>query len=193
MNRMVLAAGLSLLASSCTSPGGGLPLLTPEQADRARVPGAGRAYRLSAGDKVSLIVYGEGDLSRTYEVGPDGNIEVPFIGLTRAAGLTVDELSSMVRMQLGNGYLRNPAVAGGIVAYRPFYILGEVNRPGEYSYRTGLTLDGAVALAGGYTYRAHRRFVFIQGEGEDGERRVELAPRLVVRPGDTIRIAERFF
>jgi protein involved in polysaccharide export with SLBB domain len=193
MNRMVVAASLGLLACSCTSPGGDLPLVTAEQVNRASASAAAEVYRLGPGDKVSLVVYGEPDLSRTYEVGSDGNIEVPFIGLTKAAGLSIDELSSMVRMQLGNGYLRNPAVAGGIVAYRPFYIHGEVNRPGEYSYRAGLTLDGAVALAGGYTYRARRGYVFIQAEGEPSERRVEHAPRLVLKPGDTIRIAERFF
>ena len=193
LSRLAVAASLALLAVGCASPHRGLPLVTPEQAGRVRAATSADAYRLAPGDRIALTVYGESDLSRTYEVGPDGTIDVPLIGPVQAADLTIQQLSSAVQTRLADGYLNSPAVAGGIVSYRPFYILGEVNKPGEYPYRVGLTLDGAVSLAGGYTYRAQPRFVFIQGEGDAEEQRVQLAPRLVVKPGDTIRVAERLF
>lgn len=148
---------------------------------------------LGAGDEVALAIFGDTDISRNYKIGPDGTIDLPLVGRVRAAGMAISQLAMAVQQKLADGFMRNPTVAGSIVSYRPFYILGEVNKPGEYSYRSGLTLDGAVALAGGYTYRAQPRWVLIQSENSDTESRVALTPDLVVRPGDTIRIAERFF
>lgn len=150
-------------------------------------------YKLGVDDKVSLIVYGEQDLTKDFQIGPDGMIEVPLIGRMKAAGLTIGELSEAVRTKLADGFLRNPSVAMSIISFRPFYILGEVMKPGEYPYREGLTLAGAVATAGGYSYRAQRKRVFIRHAGSTEEAEIAVNPALAIAPGDTVRVGERYF
>ncbi|MFT3997815.1 MAG: polysaccharide biosynthesis/export family protein, partial [Asticcacaulis sp.] len=119
-------------------------------------------YRLGAGDKVRLIVFGEKDLGGEYVVNGAGTISLPLIGEIKASGLTVTELQQSVAASYASGYLRDPKVNFEVLNFRPFYILGEVNKPGEYPYVTGLTVVNAVARAEGYTYRADKRKVFIK-------------------------------
>lgn len=192
MKRTLALIAVTLSLGGCVSRDMDLPLESAEQLDRVRASNLAD-YRLGPDDQVALTIYGEPDLTKTYRVGPDGAVDVPLVGPVQAAGLTIDAFARSVQARLAAGYLQNPSVAGTIAEYRPFFILGEVNTPGEYPFRPGMTLDGAVALAGGYTYRAHPDFVIIQGENEPVAHRVTISSALAIRPGDTIRVAERFF
>jgi polysaccharide export outer membrane protein len=192
MNRLAIPLSALALLAACTDRGRNLPLQSAASIGRGQATPVDGTYQLGVGDQIAIAVYGEPDLTRTYPINPDGTIEVPLAGTIKAQGMTIAAISALIRDRLADGFLRNPSVTGAIVSYRPFYILGEVNKPGQYPYQTGLTLDGAVALAGGHTYRAQKKYVFIRPE-RGGETRVEVTPDLAVRPGDTIRLAERFF
>ena len=102
-------------------------------------------------------------------------------------------MSAEIRDRLAAGYLRNPSVSIAILTFRPFYILGEVNKPGEYAYRKGLSVAEAVATAQGFSYRARKKYVFVKRAGASEEQKLELRPDLLVMPGDTLRIGERYF
>lgn len=151
-------------------------------------------YRLGSGDKVRVITFGEEGLGGEFYVSASGKIAMPLIGEIPAAGLTTREFQSLVEQALRDqDYLRNPRVSAEVLNYRPFYILGEVNKPGTYPYTNGLTVQNAVATAEGYTYRANQKKVFIKRAGSATEQELPLTAIIEVAPGDTIRIAERFF
>jgi protein involved in polysaccharide export with SLBB domain len=151
------------------------------------------SYRLGAGDKVKITVYGEQDLSGEFLVSSNGRVQFPLIGEIQAAQLTAPEFAKTLTAELGAKYLRNPRVSIEIETYRPFYIIGEVNKPGEYPYESGLSLHGAVALAGGYTYRANDSDVYIRRVGSDAETSMRVTGQIKIYPGDVVRIPERFF
>ena len=150
-------------------------------------------YRLAPDDRLRITVFGEPDLTGPFTVGSDGNLSFPLIGNVKASGLTIGELQAALTSRLGAKYLKNPKVAAELVDYRPFYILGEVNKPGQYPYRSGISVVAAVATAGGFTYRANHKTVAIKHVGRPGEEKVKLGADLLVQPGDTIRVLERFF
>jgi polysaccharide export outer membrane protein len=150
-------------------------------------------YQLGAGDKIRLIIFGEKDLGGEFVVSGAGTVSLPLIGDVKASGLTVTQLQDSIATSLGNGYLKSPRVSVEVLNFRPFYILGEVGKPGMYPYSSGLTVDNAVALGGGFTYRADKRRVFIKRENQAEETEVSLKGAVMVSPGDTIRIAERIF
>ncbi|WP_233353230.1 polysaccharide biosynthesis/export family protein [Henriciella mobilis] len=150
-------------------------------------------YRLSNADRLRVTVFGEPELSGEFVVDGQGFLSLPLIGDVNVEGMTVREFQRLAEERFGDGYLREPRVSAEVVNYRPFYILGEVARPGEYPYTNGLTVMNAIATAEGFTYRANKRFVLIKGAEVDEEIRVELKPTLKVQPGDTIRVVERFF
>ena len=152
-----------------------------------------RNYRLGPNDHVTITVYGEDDLSREYIVSPTGQVSLPLIGDMVAQGRTAEELRDEIEHRLAAGFINNPAVTVSVSTFRNFYILGEVNKPGEYPYESGLTVTQAVAEAAGYTYRAARRYVFVKHEGETIETRVPITAGMLVQPGDTIRLGERYF
>jgi polysaccharide export outer membrane protein len=169
----------------------------PAADDRAAptVPVSDLEYRLAPGDKVRIVVFGEENLSGDYVVTSAGNLSFPLIGNLPAGDKTVETLQTALTAALADGYLKDPRVSIQVVAFRPFYILGEVARPGEYAVSTGLTLQQAVATAAGYTYRANTRKVFIRRASDTAETLVDLresAP-IIIRAGDTIRIPERHF
>jgi len=151
------------------------------------------AYRLGAGDKIRVITFGEESLTGEFQVGGSGKVSLPLVGEVQAAGLTVAEFQKGVETALKDGYLREPRVSVEVLNYRPFYILGEVNKPGEYPYTNGLTVMNAVATAEGFTYRANMKKVFIKRADSEKEEPFPLTSTTPVAPGDTIRIAERFF
>jgi polysaccharide export outer membrane protein len=126
-------------------------------------------------------------------VNDNGALSLPLIGDVPARGLTPTQVAGQIRETLKGGYLLNPQVSIDVLTFRPFYILGEVNKPGEYPYSSGLTVDAAVAMAEGYTYRAQKRKVLIRHAGEELAQKVELTPDLRVRPGDIICIQERYW
>jgi polysaccharide export outer membrane protein len=150
-------------------------------------------YRLGAGDKIRVITFGEEALTGEFFVGGSGKVSLPLIGEVQAAGLSIPEFQKGVENALKDGYLKEPRVSVEVLNYRPFYILGEVNKPGEYPYTNGLTVHKAVATAEGFTYRANTKKVFIKRANSDKEVEAPLTEITVVAPGDTIRIAERFF
>ncbi len=150
-------------------------------------------YRLGAGDKMKITVYGEQDLSGEFLVTANGHVQFPLLGEVQAAQLTAQEFAKALTAELGAKYLRNPRVSIEIQNYRPFYIIGEVNKPGEYVYESGLTLHGAVALAGGYTYRAKESDVYIRRMGSEAETSMRVTGQIKIYPGDVVRVPERFF
>ena len=150
-------------------------------------------YRLGAGDKVRVITFGEEALTGEFFVGGSGKISLPLIGEVQAAGSTVPDLQTEIERTLKQGYLREPRVSVEVLNYRPFYILGEVTRPGEYPYTNGLTVLNAVATANGFTYRANKDKVYIKRADGQEEKAYPLTSMTPVAPGDTVRIGERFF
>ena len=151
------------------------------------------AYRLGSGDKVSVNVFGESELSGEFLVGDDGQVDLPLIGAVQATGQTVNEFQTAVVARYSQGYLKDPKVSISVLNYRPFFITGEVGNGGEYPYKAGLTIQDAVAIAGGYTYRANTGKAFVRRAGADQEVPVELTQRVTLNPGDIVRIPERFF
>lgn len=150
-------------------------------------------YRLGSGDQIRIIVFGEEELSGEFVVDGSGYISLPLIGEVLARGKTIREFQRSMEASLREGYLNDPRVSAEVLNFRPFYILGEVEESGEYPYSDGLTVLNAVATAGGFTYRANTRFVFIKRAGAANEVQYPLTATTPVQPGDTIRIAERFF
>nr|WP_303649608.1 polysaccharide biosynthesis/export family protein [Asticcacaulis machinosus] len=150
-------------------------------------------YIMGADDKIRVIVFGEPDLSGEFVVNGQGTVALPLIGEVKAAGLTVTQLQEQYASVLREGYLKDPRVSIEVLTFRPFYVLGEVSLPGEYPYVNGMTVMNAVARAQGFTYRANKKKVFIKSATTEQERAVELTSTLTVQPGDTIRVAERYF
>ena len=151
-----------------------------------------RNYRLGTGDEIRVSVFGEPELSGEVRVDGRGEVTLPLVGAIEAEALTSAALAEAIATALQDGYLRDPRVTVEVTAYRPYFILGEVAKPGTYPYQDGLTVLNAVATAEGFTYRANERVVFIIRDGEKEERRFVLDSNTPVRPGDTIRIGERF-
>lgn len=150
-------------------------------------------YRLGTADKVRIIVFNEPTLSGEFTVSDNGALSLPLIGDINAQGRSPREVVIDIQAKLADGYLREPRVSMDVLTYRPFYILGEVTKPGEYSYSTGLTAMNAVAQAQGFTYRANKKKIFLKRSGESTEQEIRLTPSLEIRPGDTLRIGERYF
>ncbi len=151
-----------------------------------------QSYQLGAGDKVRLNVFGEPDLSGDFDIDGSGYIRLPLIGQLKAAGLTIHGFEEEFITALKDGYVKDPKVSVEVVNYRPFYIIGEVQKPGQYSYVDGMNALNAIALAGGYTAKADKSEVYIQRNGKE-ETEFPSNERTNVRPGDVVRIPERFF
>jgi len=181
----VLAIAIACLLAACASGNaapGTVSYTAPE-------------YRLAAGDELRITVFGEEALSKDYTISSTGALAFPLIGDIDASGKTISELRQALTATLGNGYINDPRVNIEVLNYRPYYILGEVTRPGQFPYSNGLTVVQAVALAGGYTYRADESHVFIMRDGAQKEESYELREgrKVYVSPGDTIRVGERYF
>jgi protein involved in polysaccharide export with SLBB domain len=182
--------GLCLLVAGC----GGTTAqpASPAELDALKTA-ATAAPILTAGEKINIIVYGEASLTGDYLIDPSGYVSLPLAGTVKAAGLTPDQLERNLEKQFGSKYLTNPKVTVEVVEFRPFYILGEVEKPGAYPYAGGLTVLSAVAIAGGTTYRAKTSEVLIQHLGEDHMREYQLTEPIPILPGDIIQIPRRYF
>lgn len=146
-------------------------------------------YRLGTGDKLRITVFNEADLSGEFTIDGQGYVRLPLIGQVPAAGLTSFGLESRIGEKLaGGGYLVNPRVAVEVTTYRPFYILGEVAKPGEYPYVNGMSVPNAIALAGGYTDRAVTSTIYIRRQGENDEQALEADETTPIHPGDVVRV-----
>lgn len=184
------AVSWAVLASAQVVP----PVATP--AATAGITAAGSEdYKLGVSDKVRIIVFNEPTLSGEFYVNANGSLSLPLIGDVSAQGQTGSEVAQVIQEKLADGYIKEPKVSIDVLTFRPFYILGEVNKPGEYPYSSGLTVLNAVATAQGFTYRANKRSVFIKhpGMAESEMQKQKLTADLAVRPGDTVRIGERHF
>jgi polysaccharide export outer membrane protein len=150
-------------------------------------------YKLDSGDKLRVVVFGQEGISNSYAVDAAGNITMPLINLVSARGLTTQQLSAAIAAKLRQGYIREPHVAVEVETYRPFFILGEVTFPGQYPYVANMTVETAVAIAGGFSARAKRDAVNLSRPygGQIARGTAPLATP--VRPGDTITVAERWF
>lgn len=150
-------------------------------------------YRLGPNDRVRITVFGEDRLSGEFVLDGEGLVSLPLIGTIRARNATTDELSQAVRDALAGRFILNPRVAVEVTSYRPFFILGEVNEPGEYPFSSGLTVLGAVALAKGFTVRANEGVAEISRVGSTRAFRARITPSTAVNPGDVITIPQRWF
>jgi protein involved in polysaccharide export with SLBB domain len=146
-------------------------------------------YRLGTGDKLRITVFNETDLSGDFQIDGQGFVRLPLIGQTPAAGLTSYGLETRIAASLRDGgYLVNPRVAVEVTTYRPFYIIGEVSKPGEYPYVNAMSVPNAIALAGGYTDRAVMSTIYVRHQGEREEHEMSADETTRIRPGDVVRV-----
>ncbi|WP_407080244.1 polysaccharide biosynthesis/export family protein [Alteromonas aquimaris] len=150
-------------------------------------------YRLGVGDKISISVFGQPDLSMETRLPDIGKINYPFLGELELVGLTLSEVENLIYQGLKGDYLVNPSVAVTIVEYRPFFIDGEVKQPGGYPYQPGLSVNKAAALAGGYTERASRSDIQIVRYQNGRQVTLEVSVSELIQPGDVITVQQRFF
>lgn len=168
------------------------PVATPGQPLPGVSPTA-PTYRLGAGDRVKITVYGEPDLTGEFEISSDGVLSFPLVGEVPAGGLSPRELESKLAALLKDGFLRNPKVNAEVINYRPFFILGEVSKPGGYPYVNGMTVVTAVAISGGYTPRANRREMDIVRTINQKREELKGSEQTPLLPGDIVTVRERFF
>lgn len=182
------ASALLLMASGCATSSA--PPLSSAEMEQGL-----QAYRLGAGDKLRISVYNEPSLSGEYTVSTSGDIAFPLIGSVQVGTSTVHDVIQTLTARIKDGYMTDPRVSVEVMNYRPFYILGEVQKPGEYPYVAGLTMEQAIAAAGGFNYRANNKRVNVRRGRDPVEKSVELYSNTVisVMPGDTIRVLERYF
>lgn len=176
--------GLHLAVAGCATSRPTIPDVYAEAKD---------PYLLGTGDRLRVIVYGQDGLSNVYGIDTTGRVSLPLLGPVQAAGLTLRDLEKRLEERLRAGYLREPKVSVEIDTYRPFFILGEVQSPGQFPYVPGMTIETAVAIAGGFTPRAFQQRAeltrMIDGQSVTGA----VPTRYPIKPGDTIKIPERWF
>jgi polysaccharide export outer membrane protein len=191
--RRPISALVAMLCLSVALPGCAGSTAQPlSMSDQA----AGLAgYRVGAGDKLRITVFNEPTLTGEYNVASNGAVAFPLIGVVRAGNRSIDDVTHEITGRLSGAYVNDPRVSVEVLNYRPFYILGEVNKPGEYPYASGMTVEQAIAKAGGFTYRANEKAAFLRRQTATGESSVLLrgAAPVAVLPGDTIRVGERYF
>ena len=185
MKPLIITCLAALLAiTGCASPSNRLPDLPAEQAG---------AYLLGPGDSLRITVFGEPDLSGTFKIADNGTLTMPLVGQVAAGGLAVPELHKRLVTQLNAKAVKSPDVTLQIEEYRPFFILGEVKNPGSYPYVPEMTVLTAVAIAGGFTFRASEDEVSVtrKRDGATSEARASRAARIL--PGDVVYVFERHF
>ena len=181
---------LRALALACAA------LVLCGQGARAAMPPpayGGADYRLGTGDKIRVTVYNETDLSGEFQVDATGFVRLPLVGEIRAGGLTGHDLEGSIMAALGQGYLNDPRVNVEVTTFRPFYVVGEVQKPGEYPFANGMTASSAVALAGGFSQKAVHSVVYVRHQGENGEHSFAADDATLIRPGDVVRIDSTTF
>lgn len=179
--RQFIAAAFLVLASCTTIPEANLPVVGQIE------------YRIGAGDKLALTVFREESLSGEFTVNELGVMSLPLVGDIQAEGRTLPEFRAELVALLSREFVRDPNVTVSVVNYRPVYVLGEVERPGEYAYNERMTVYALVAMAGGFTYRANQNVAIVRHEGDTQEREYALTSGSAVQPGDTIRFGQRYF
>jgi polysaccharide export outer membrane protein len=181
---------LALLLTGCA--GGDLGPVSDSEL-KAYADAATASPKLQAGEKIRITVYGEATLSGDYQIDPSGFVSLPLAGTVRAAGLTQSELEQELSKKFRSEYLKNPKVTVSITEFKPFYIIGEVEKPGAYPYTSGLNVLSAIAIAGGTTYRASKSTILIQHPGEAGLREYPATAATPILSGDIIKVPQRYF
>jgi protein involved in polysaccharide export with SLBB domain len=186
-----LAIAIALCVGACSNG----PNRQPVSAEELQSMTAASAATppLQRGDKIRVTVYGEDKIGGDYEIDPGGFVTLPLTGPLQAAGLTRVAFQRVLAQKLRSEYLKNPQVSIDVVAFRPIYVMGEVERPGEYPFKGGLNIVSATALAGGVTYRGNRSTVLIQHSDETAPKEYPLLSTVPIFPGDIIQVPERFF
>jgi polysaccharide biosynthesis/export protein len=169
------------------------PLPVPAAVLPGPAPGGLEPYTLDSGDRLRIVVFGQEGLTSTYIVDVSGKIAMPLIGAVSVRGLTTTQAARVIADRLRQGFIREPHVAIEVEIYRPFFILGEVIAPGQYPYVPNMTVETAVALAGGFTPRAYRWDVEVSRSAGGVTARQKVPMIAPVRPGDTINVGERWF
>ena len=181
---------ISLLVAGCNTAFeyGGPVVIAPDG-----ILSSYAANYVQRGDRIKVSVYGEENLNGVYDVDPAGFVSLPLAGLVRAAGRTKVDIERDITRRYKSDYLQDPKVTVDVVSFRPVYIFGEAERPGEIPYKSGLNVLTAITAAGGPTYRASRKYVLIQHPGEGVWREYPMSALVPIAPGDLIRIPERYF
>lgn len=185
----ICAALLAGVAVSACAEGPGLP---PPNFATNTGPGLEHAYRLQIGDKMKLVVFGEENLSGDVEINGRGQIQIPLVGEIPANGRTLKDVQRAIVAKLSDGFIKSPRISLEITNYRPIFVHGEVKTGGQYEYRNNLSFTDAVAMAGGYTYRAQQDYVILSRAGS-APVRINMPAVIPLLPGDNIRVPERFF
>lgn len=171
----------------------GGPYVTAPSAYAAAPSAYPQAYTLDSGDKLRVVVFGQEGISGTYMVDADGNVSLPLVGTVRARGITTQHLARTIGARLKRGYVREPHVTVTIEGYRPFFILGEVNTPGQYPFIPNITAENAIAVAGGFSPRAKKQTVELTRNADGQQFKGDVPLSYPLRPGDTIVVKERWF
>jgi polysaccharide export outer membrane protein len=193
---VVAESGGGAIAALRAGFAGPRPAYAPAPSAYAEAPAPARygtAYRLDAGDRLRVVVYGQEGLTNTYAIDAGGSITMPLIGSVPARGRTPAGLAADITAKLRNGFIREPSVAVEIEAYRPFFILGEGAAPGQYPYVPNMTVESAVAIAGGFSPRARRDSVTLTHGDASGPMRMVVPLGTALGPGDTVLVDERWF
>ena len=191
LRRSIVCSALlatALFLSACSSAS-----LISEADQQSMAAVATAPATLQPGDKIRVDVFGEDKLGGEYQLDQAGQVSVPLAGTVKAQGMTQAQLEQALAKKLRTDYLRNPKVTVTIATLAPFYIIGEVQKPGQFDYRSGLNVLTALAVAGGPTYRASRNTVEIQRRGETKMREYPVSASVPVLPGDVIKVPERYF
>jgi polysaccharide biosynthesis/export protein len=170
-----------------------VPLPVPASVVPGPAPGENFPYTLDSGDRLRIVVFGQEGLTNSYIVDVSGRISMPLIGAVTARGCTTTQLARLIADRLRQGFIREPHVSIEVEIYRPFFILGEVIAPGQYPYVPNMTVETAVAIAGGFTPRAYRWDVEVSRSSTGVTSRQKVPVIAPVRPGDTINVSERWF
>jgi len=196
MVKSSLISRLTLLALLCGFSLMSCPLAMAASGESSsETPGMTKGvtdYVLGVGDKLKITTFNEPDLSGEFEISSTGMVSMPLIGEVQAAHQTINQLQSTITHKLSDGYMRNPHVSIEVLNYRPFFILGEVMKPGSYNYVNGMSVVNAVALAGGYTYRADKDGITVKHSTPDAKE-APVTETSTVGPGDIVNVPERYF
>jgi polysaccharide biosynthesis/export protein len=178
---------LAILVSGCSAG------TLSETETKSLAAAATGPAKLQPGDKITVYVYGEDKLSGEYQLNQSGQISLPLAGTIEAKGLTQSELEQALAKKFRSEYLKQPKVTVTIASLQPYYVMGEVEKPGEFAYKSGLNVLTALAIAGGPTYRASRSTVQIQRRGESSMREYPISASVPILPGDVVKVPERYF
>ena len=186
---LAVSIAVLMLCGGCQNP----PAVASAPESVASIDQATGIPLLQTGEKIKVTVFGENNLSGDYVIDPGGFVSLPLAGTIKASGKTKLVLERELAKKFRGEFLRDPKVTVEVVEFRPFYVLGEVAKPGEYPYRGGINVMSAIAVAGGQTYRASNSTVLVQRAGQTTTRELSLSAGVLIYPGDLIQVPQRYF